>query len=129
MDDLAFRHQLDSYFVFTYAHVSQTSYYSNNIILDSEAEAVDLYIFNHAKTDDIIVTQDNGLAAIVLEKGATALTPRGKTFSKDDINILLIGRYEGIQAKRGKTRIKGPPPLKKEDRERFVESLNQLLKE
>ncbi|RSL34491.1 DUF188 domain-containing protein [Salibacterium salarium] len=127
IDNIALMHQLQSYFVSTYAHVSQNSYYSHNIILDSEAEAVDLYIFNHVKADDIIVTQDNGLAAMVLEKGAVAINPRGKTYNKNDIDILLLGRYEGIQAKRGKTRIKGPPSLKKEDRERFVESLTKLL--
>ncbi|MFZ4451996.1 DUF188 domain-containing protein [Salibacterium aidingense] len=127
MDTLASENHLESYFVFTFAHVTNRTYYSTSIVLDTEAEAVDLYIYNHVKPGDVVVTQDNGLAAMILQKGAAAVSPRGTVFHYRDIDMLLLGRFEGIRAKQGKTKIKGPPAISKEDRCRFVQALERQL--
>lgn len=41
-------------------------------------EEIDLYIINHCKRGDIVITQDHGLAALLLPKGIKATSPRGK---------------------------------------------------
>ena len=40
-------------------------------------DAVDFTIVNRAREGDIVVTQDYGLAAMVLSKGARAIHPGG----------------------------------------------------
>ncbi|MFB4164894.1 DUF188 domain-containing protein [Alteribacillus sp. JSM 102045] len=119
--------QIHSFFVFTFAHITHKNYFSKSITLDADPEAVDLYILNHIKSNDIVVTQDNGLAAVVLQKGAKVLSPRGHLYKEEDIDFLLINRYEGIQMKRGKAQPKSIPPFKKEDKNRFTNSLKELI--
>ncbi|MGY4690339.1 DUF188 domain-containing protein [Salibacterium sp. K-3] len=126
IDSFAADHGIVSYFVFTLSHVSNQTYHSTPVVLDNEAEAVDVYIYNHAGAGDIVVTGDNGLAAMMLEKGAVPVSPRGRIFRKQDTDALLTGRHEGIKAKQGKTKLKGPPPMKKPDRLRFAEALKEL---
>ncbi|MFD2704154.1 DUF188 domain-containing protein [Salibacterium lacus] len=126
IDSFAFEHGIPSYFVFSLAHVSNRSYHSIPVVLDNEPEAVDVYIHNHAGRGDIIITGDNGLAAMMLQKGTVPVSPRGTVFREKDMDALLIGRYEGIKAKQKKTRIKGPPPMTKTDRLRFVQALKEL---
>ncbi|WP_280139708.1 DUF188 domain-containing protein [Salibacterium halotolerans] len=126
MDSFAFEHGIPSYFVFSLAHVSNKSYHSSPVVLDNEPEAVDVYIQNHTSLGDIVITGDNGLAAMMLQKGAVPVSPRGTIFREQDMDVLFIGRYEGIKAKRKKTRIKGPPPMTKTDRLTFVQALKEL---
>ncbi|WP_255450348.1 DUF188 domain-containing protein [Alteribacillus sp. YIM 98480] len=127
MDTLAKTYQMESYFVFTFAHVTTTNYYSQTVTLDAEPEAVDIYILNHIYSNDVVITQDNGLAAVVLQKGANALSPRGHLYNNGEIDYLLMNRYEGIQMKRGKTKPKSTPSFKNEDKKRFVCALEKLL--
>ncbi|WKB37262.1 DUF188 domain-containing protein [Terrilactibacillus sp. S3-3] len=39
------------------------------IFVDPDREAADLYIVNHAKRGDVVVTQDMGLASLLTNKG------------------------------------------------------------
>ena len=48
------------------------SEYSNIIIIGAGADAVDIALINNCKKGDIVVTQDYGVAALALGKGAFA---------------------------------------------------------
>ncbi|MEI3509043.1 MAG: DUF188 domain-containing protein [Bacilli bacterium] len=50
--------------------------YSKIIYVDQGNDSVDLYIANTVKKDDIVITQDYGVATTVLAK-ADAINPKG----------------------------------------------------
>ena len=48
---------------------------------------------NECKIGDIVITQDYGLASLVLAKGALVMHPSGAIYSKETIDTLLMSRY------------------------------------
>ena len=88
----------------------------------NRADAVDLALVNLCKKGDIAVTQDYGVAALVLGKGAYCIHQSGKIFSDDNIGGLLMDRHLAKKARmsNGKHHIKGPKKLTKQDDEIFL---------
>ena len=77
-----------------------------------------------------MITQDYGVAALALGKGAFALHHSGRRFTDENIDGLLMERHLAARARRsGKHRPKGPAPRTPEDDRRFAESLEQLIRE
>lgn len=70
-----------------------TSDYSEVQVIDKGADAVDFAILKECCKDDIVVTQDYGLGAMVLGKGAKAIHHCGREYTRDNINNLLLDRY------------------------------------
>ncbi|WP_308638873.1 YaiI/YqxD family protein [Paenibacillus silvisoli] len=95
--------------------------------VDRSDQSVDLYIANHVLRGDIVVTQDFGLATIVLAKGAIALSPRGQQYDDSNIDYLMERRHELAKKRRGGGRHKGPKAMSGEDRERFQQKLTKVL--
>ena len=69
-------------------HVLKSDY-SEIEIIGAGADAVDLALVNLCKKGDIAITQDYGVAALVLGKGAYCIHQSGKIFSDDNIGCLL----------------------------------------
>ncbi|MDR1615473.1 MAG: YaiI/YqxD family protein [Syntrophomonadaceae bacterium] len=82
--------------------------YSHIVIVDRHAESVDYALMKLLTRGDIVVTQDFGLAAMVLGKGAQAINQNGFIFTDDNIDSLLMNRYIGQKIRRGGGRTKGP---------------------
>ncbi|QHT60305.1 YaiI/YqxD family protein [Paenibacillus lycopersici] len=95
--------------------------------VDRSDQSVDLYIANHIKRGDIVVTQDFGLATIVLAKDALALSPRGQQYDDRNIDYLMERRHELAKRRRGGGRTKGPKAMSDEDRIRFQQKLTKVL--
>jgi len=95
--------------------------------VDRSNQSADLYIVNRTRKGDIVVTQDFGLACIVLAKGAIVLSPRGEQYTNDNIDYLMERRHVQAQIRRGGGRTKGPKPLLSSDRERFQQKLTKVL--
>jgi uncharacterized protein YaiI (UPF0178 family) len=96
--------------------------------VDKEAESVDLAIANATRRGDIVVTQDYGLASIVLGRGAHAISPRGRLFSAKNIDALLFERHIGKKIRRAGGKTKGPRAFSRIDRECFRAHLDQLIR-
>lgn len=75
--------------------------YGEVIVMDSGFQAVDMKVANEAKKGDIVVTQDYGVAAMVLGKKAYAISPRGNIFSDKNIDKLLFERHLSAKIRRG----------------------------
>jgi len=97
------------------------------IRVDSIPQAVDIAIMNVVRPADIVVTQDIGLAAAVLGRGARALSPRGLQYNEGNINSLLLERHVHAKVRRGGGRMKGPRAHTGEDDDRFRVSLERLI--
>lgn len=97
-------------------------------LLDQEAEAVDIAIANEVTAEDLVVTQDYGLALLVLGKGGYALSPRGKIYKPSNMAELLAARHVGQKWRRAGLKTKGPRSLKPQDKHRFLKALDSLLR-
>ena len=101
--------------------------YSTVITVDKGSDSADYVITNMVTCHDIVVTQDYGLGAMVLAKGASAIDQNGMVYTGDNIDILLERRYIGQKIRRGGGRTKGPKKRTKEDDERFENAFVKML--
>lgn len=81
--------------------------YAQVITVDISGDAVDYYIVNHMDTGDLVITQDNGLAAMVLSKKGYCMNQNGKIINNENINFFLDNRHTSrlmrMQKKRSTT--------------------------
>lgn len=91
-------------------------------------DAADFAVVNRTKAGDIVVTQDWGLAALVLAKGAFCLSPGGREYTPDRIEFQLDERHVKAKHRRGGGRTRGPRARTGADDERFEKTLRRLLK-
>ena len=107
-----------------------TSDYSEIRVIGAGADAVDFALINASKAGDIIITQDYGVAAMALGKGAWAIHQSGKWYTNDNIDQMLMERHLAKKARRGgKHHLKGPARRSEEDDRRFAESFEQMIQE
>jgi len=97
--------------------------------VDKGAEMADYKIMSIVAKGDIVITQDYGLASVVLGKGCYVLHHKGFRYTNKNIDQLLSSRHASALARRGGYRTKGPKPFTKEDREKFSVVLTQLIEQ
>ena len=109
-------------------HILQSDY-SDVIVVDAGADAVDYKLISICRKGDIVVSQDYGVAAMALGKGAYAIHQSGKWYTNDNIDRMLMERHLNKKARRSsnKAHLKGPKKRTKEDDERFSESFEKLI--
>jgi uncharacterized protein len=92
-------------------------------------DAADFAIVERLAKDDVVVTQDLGLAAMALGRRAHAISPRGRVHTHTTIDMELAVRHAEQKHRRSGGRTKGPPAFEEDDRERFARSLERVLTE
>lgn len=109
-------------------HVLQSDY-SEVKIIGAGTDAVDFALVGLCKKGDIVVTQDYGVAAMALGKGAFGIHQRGTWYTNENIDQMLMERHLAKKARHAKSRhhMKGPAKRTKEDDERFAESFEKLI--
>lgn len=120
------KYGIDVVFVISYAHAS-SNFTGNFVYVDSDKEAVDLYIMNHTKSKDIVVTQDIGLASILVKSGVYVISPRGKAFLEKDMETALDLRFLNAKQRRSGVYSKGPKAFTKEDAQYFSREYEKIL--
>ncbi|MDR2903282.1 MAG: YaiI/YqxD family protein [Clostridiales bacterium] len=108
------------------AHVYSDGY-SRVIVVDKQADSADFALMNLLRKGDVVVTQDYGLAAMALGKGAFVIHQNGWLYTNDNIDILLRDRHIAGKIRRHGGRTKGPAKRTKEDDERFAAAFINLL--
>jgi hypothetical protein len=103
--------------------------YSEVKVIGAGADAVDFALINLCVKLDIVVTQDYGVAAMALGKGAYAIHQSGKWYTNDNIDQMLMERHLGKKVRRasGKNHLKGPRKRTEEDDAKFRESFEKLI--
>ena len=98
--------------------------------VSSGADAVDIALMNLCRRGDIVVTQDYGVAAMALGKGAYAIHHSGKRYTDDNIDLMLMERHLAKKARRAsaKHHLRGPAKFPEEDRRRFSDALEHLIR-
>lgn len=104
--------------------------YSEVVVVGAGADAVDYKLISICHRGDIVVTQDYGVAAMALGKGAFAIHQSGKWYTNENIDQMLMERHLNKKARRASSRnhIKGPRKRTDEDDQRFAESFEKLLR-
>ena len=92
-------------------------------------DAADFAIIEVLAPRDVVVTQDIGLAAMVLGRGAYALSPRGRTFSLATIDAEMAVRHAEQRHRRAGGRTQGPSAMDDDDRDRFRFAFERALTE
>lgn len=105
------------------------SVYSEIKVIGAGADAVDFALINNCLAGDVVVSQDYGVAAMALGKGAYAIHQSGKWYTNENVEQLLMERHIAKKVRRTSKRhhLKGPKKRMTADDCRFEESLEKLL--
>ena len=103
--------------------------YSEVIVVGAGADAVDYKLISICHKGDIVVSQDYGVAAMALGKGAYAIHQSGKWYTNDNSDQMLMERHLNKKARRSshKNHLKGPRKRTEEDDVRFTQSFERLI--
>ena len=106
-----------------------SSDYSEVIVVGAGADAVDYKLISICHKGDIIVSQDYGVAALALGKGAFAICQSGMLYTQDNIDQMLMERHLNKKVRRSshKNHMKGPRKRTEEDDVRFAQSFEKLI--
>jgi uncharacterized protein len=99
------------------------------LVVAQGRDSADFAIIERLAPGDIVATQDIGLAAMALGRGARALSPRGRVFYTATIDAEMAVRHAEQRHRRAGGRTGGPSAFVEEDRERFVSALQRIIRE
>ena len=83
------------------------SSYSQIKIVSRGQDAADFCILNNCREGDIVITNDTGLASLVMVKKGIAINTHGLRYTEQNITGMLIDRYYRSQAQRKQNRQRG----------------------
>ena len=112
-------------------HHIMRSDYSQVHYVSSGADAVDIALMNLCRRGDIVITQDYGVAAMALGKGAYAIHHTGKRYTNENIDLLLMERHLAKKARRASSKhhLHGPSKFTEADRQKFSAAFEMLITE
>lgn len=102
---------------------------ATTITVEKGSDSADFRLVNLVQRGDVVITQDYGLAAMALAKGAHILNQNGSRYTNENIDSLLMSRHIGKKIRRAGGRTKGPSKRTKEQDERFVAALEAMLRQ
>ena len=91
------------------------------------ADSVDFALVNRVKPGDLVVTQDYGLASMCLARCARVLNQNGLEYTADNMDALMLRRYENKKLLRAGKHPKGSAKRTKEQDMKFSETLKKIL--
>jgi len=98
------------------------------VLVGDSADAADDWIAAHISATDLCVTSDIPLASRCLKKGARVVSPVGKQWTQANIGNALAGREIARHLRELGTNTRGPAPLTKRDRSRFLGALDAAVR-
>jgi len=101
--------------------------YSSVLTVDKDANSADLVLINKITKDDIAVTQDYALAALVCGKGAKCINQNGTVYDDSNLDRMLFERFLSGKVRRSGGRTKGPSKRQESDNENFRKNFRLLL--
>ena len=93
------------------------------------ADSVDFALVNRIEPGDVVVTQDYGLAAMVLARRAFVLNQNGLRYTENNIDALLLARHTARKIRMGGGRLKGPAKRTSAQDNEFIRTLQEILTE
>lgn len=97
------------------------------ITVSKGSDSVDFSLLRLVKKGDLVVTQDYGLAGMVLAKGGLAIRQDGLVYNEYNIDRLLEERHHSKKLRKSGARSKGPRKRTVEDDKRYATELRKLI--
>jgi uncharacterized protein len=97
------------------------------VLVGDIADATDDWIAERIGATDVCVTSDIPLASRCLKKGARFVSPTGKHWTEANIGNSLAGRDIARHLRELGEITRGPAPLTKQDRSRFLSALDTAV--
>lgn len=127
-EKIAKKFELELIIFFDITHQIESDY-AEIICVDNANQSVDMAIYNQCKKRDIIVTQDYGLAALVLGKGARAINEYGRQYTDKNIDHLLMRRHIHTKMRKAGKKHSTHSKRTQKDDLKFKKSLTKLIRE
>lgn len=127
--EIALAYELEVVIVCDYAHVFQPSKHVSVCLCDKGKDQVDFEILRQVKPQDIVITQDYGLASLLLTKHVFVLSQNGMRYETSNMDTLLAQRHFHAQLRKAN---KHSPHMKKrtrQDDEQFELAFETLCEE
>ena len=99
----------------------------DHIVVGSDPQEADIKVMNIIGRGDIAITQDYGLAAMILAKGAVCMNPSGKEYTDGKIDFMLEERDIKAKFRRNGGRTKGPSKRTAVDDKNFSQTFERIL--
>ena len=115
--------------VWTVASFNHNIQSDHHTVVGGDAQEADLKVVNLAEQGDIAVTQDWGLAAMLLGKKVRSLNPAGREYKPETIDFMLEEREAKAKFRRSGGRTKGPKKRIPADDNNFSKQLEQIITE
>lgn len=122
------RRHVESFLVCDTAHQIKR-HGAETIVVSKGADSADFCLVSRLQKGDLVVTQDYGLAAMCLTRGAKVIDQNGMRYTEENIEGLLAARAEATRIRRGGGRLKGPSKRMPEQNEAFVAAFNDMISE
>lgn len=100
---------------------------ARTVTVSKGADSVDFALVNEVRPGDIVVTQDYGLAAMALAKGAVPVSQDGLVYTSGNIDRLLEVRWQTKRIRQSGGRVKGPRKRTREQDEAFIAALARMM--
>lgn len=97
------------------------------VYVDAGPDAADYKIVQLAVKGDVIVTQDYGLASLLLPKGCKVIHHTGFEYNGMNMDHLLETRHMSSVIRKGGGRTKGPKALSEDDKNKFLNTFQQAI--
>jgi len=125
---VAQRHELKVYVVANTRMSIPNSAIFELILVSDAFDAADDWIVEHAKPNDIVVSDDIPLAARCLQQGAQVIGSKGHEFTPESIGNALANRELSAYLREHGVTGGGPAPFTPKDRSRFLDRLDALIR-
>lgn len=102
---------------------------ARTITVSKGSDSVDFSLLRLVERGDLVVTQDYGLAGMVLAKGGLAIRQDGLIYDDGNIDRLLAERHEAKKMRKGGARLKGPKKRSALDDLEFRKRFEKILGE
>lgn len=101
--------------------------YIDSVQVPAGFDVADNYIVQQVSGGDLVITADIPLAAEVVEKGCTAINPRGDKYTRENIRQRLQMRDFMEELRSSGVDTGGPSGFSQKDRQKFANQLDRLL--
>ena len=100
---------------------------AETLVFDKGADSVDFALVNRIQPEDIVITQDYGLASMCLARKAKVLHQDGWEYTPDNMDALLLVRRDSRKLRAAGGRTKGPKKRTQAQNDAFEAALDKLL--
>ena len=88
---------------------------------------MDFALVNRLHAGDIAITQDYGLAAMCLARGARVLRQDGLEYTQENIDALLLARHTAKKIRRSGGRLHGNKKRSRQEDRDFEQALTAMI--